>query len=205
MSRLLCILVPIVSFAQQPTPRPAAPRPTTTESPSSLLQNQISEMRKQIEALREEVKNLDGRLKGSEVIARFHREKVDSVIKNSVLLDPSEKGYGVITTDQGKFFISLDNVEPFLDGYRIVLRIGNPYAITFRDVRISADWNKKMPSDFAKYAEWAESKRTQEFSESTELKPGSWTTFRLALTETKSDQLGYLEVKLTTKGVRMSL
>jgi hypothetical protein len=212
--RLIAYLtIPALLLGQQqprpPVPKPAAVKPQATLPPAidpgvSALQSQISEMRKELEFLRGEVKKYDSWFEGRDSLAQFYREKVDSVIKQSVTLDPSEKGYGIITTNSGHFFVSLDNVEPFLDGYRIVLRIGNPYAITFRDVRINAAWNKKFPSDISKYNEWAQTRRTQEFSESTELKPASWTTFRLALTETKPDQLGYLEIKLSTAGVRMS-
>jgi hypothetical protein len=201
------LVVPMVLNAEQrPAPlKTAAPSiPARTQDATGALQKQLVDLKIQVEGLSQAVKKYESWFKYRDALAQMYQEKVDAVIKNSVFLDPSERGYDTITTDTGTFFVSLGKVEPFLDGYRIVLEIGNPYAITFFDLKITIEWNKKIPSDLSNYDAWLKTKRVQDFSDLTELRPGSWTNLPLVLSDTKPDQLGYLQVKLSAKSVRMN-
>jgi hypothetical protein len=50
---------------------------------------------------------------------------------NSVSITPDEKGYGLLKTPFGNLFISTESIEPYLDGYKIHLKIGNPTSAHF--------------------------------------------------------------------------
>ncbi len=185
MSRFCAFLLvfPMVLSAQQ---RPA--------------QNSVAGMQKEIASLKKQVDALDRELTD---FARLYHDKLDSIAAESVVLDPASQKFGVLTTMSGRFFIRLDRIEPLDDGYRVTVAVGNPYEATFIDVKLAIEWNRKMPTDFSKYKDWFKARRTQEFSQTSELRPGSWTTIPLVLADTKADQLGYLEVKLTTAGVKL--
>jgi Protein of unknown function (DUF3251) len=50
---------------------------------------------------------------------------------NSVSVSPQEKGYGLLKTPFGTLLISTESVEPYLDGFKIHLKIGNPTSAHF--------------------------------------------------------------------------
>jgi len=49
----------------------------------------------------------------------------------SVPITPQDKGYGLLKTPYGTLLVSTENVEPYLDGYKIHLQIGNPMSAHF--------------------------------------------------------------------------
>jgi outer membrane murein-binding lipoprotein Lpp len=55
-------------------------------------------------------------------------------IHRTVFLDATAKGFERIDTDTGSFFISVEDVQPYLDGYKLRLKIGNPSSATFNAV-----------------------------------------------------------------------
>jgi len=181
----LFVSVPFLLSGQQ--------RPLATPDSVAALQKQVTDLKKQVQSLDQALT----------FFAQMYREKLDTALAESVALEPGSQKFKVVTTQSGRFFIRLDQVEPFSDGYRVTLAVGNPYGIAFTDTKVTLAWNRKEPSDFLKYGEWLKTKRSQEFSSSTELHPESWTKIPLVLSDTKPDQLGYIEVKLTTGGVRM--
>ena len=61
-------------------------------------------------------------------------------------LDPAAKGYGVIATNKGRFFIAVEKVETYLDGQRVFLRIGNPSSAAFGGCKLDVTWNSRGPS-----------------------------------------------------------
>jgi hypothetical protein len=169
--------------------------------PPAVAQDSVASLQKQITNLKNQVQALDRELTD---FARLYHDKLDNIAAESVVLDPTSQKFGVLTTMSGRFFIRLDQIEPLGDGYRITLAVGNPYEATFIGLKVGLDWNRKMPSDFSKYREWLKGRRSLEVNEGPELRAGSWTTIPLVLHDTKADQLGYLEVKLSTSGVKLA-
>ena len=49
----------------------------------------------------------------------------------SVPVTPQDKGYGLLKTPFGTLLVSTESVEPYLDGYKIHLQIGNPMSAHF--------------------------------------------------------------------------
>ena len=186
MSRFsaLVLVFPVLLFAQPPA---------AAQDSVASLQKQIANLKSQVQALDRELTDF----------ARLYHDKLDNIAAESVVLEPSSQKFGVLTTMSGRFFIRLDQIEQAGDGYRVTLAVGNPYEATFIGVKLGFEWNRKMPSDFSKYREWAKGGRSLEVSEGPDLRPGSWTTVPLILHDTKADQLGYLEVKLSTSGVKL--
>ncbi len=203
--RCALLLLPVLVFAQQKPVPPKATAPTVVATPAQVqaLQKELDDLKKEVAALRAEVKKQADGFEGRDFLAQLYQKKVDAVIKESVTLDPAENGYGIITIDSGTFFISLEKIEPFLNGYKATLKVGNPYAITFTNVKLNVEWNKKFPKDLANYGEWVKTKHAQEFSDTTVLPPGKWTLFPVVLSDTKPDEVAYLEVKLSVQALRM--
>lgn len=84
-------------------------------------------------------------------------EAVDSLIRNvgflrprvheAVVLDTTAKGFQRIDTDNGSFFMSLVDVQSYLDGYKVRLNIGNPSSASYQGIRLRLKWGKAEPPD----------------------------------------------------------
>ena len=111
--------------------------------------------------------------------------------QRTVYLDYANKGYQRIDTDAGSFFIFVQDVQPFLNGYKLRLQIGNPSAADFNGFRLNLVWGRHMAvqssstnavlsADQVKEAtqslvEWAQSLHSKDVDFVDELKPGCWT------------------------------
>ena len=73
-------------------------------APVQALQKEIDDLKKEMAALRAEVKKHGDWFAGRDFMSQLYRKKVDAVIKESVTLDPAENGYGIITIDSGTLF-----------------------------------------------------------------------------------------------------
>jgi hypothetical protein len=69
---------------------------------------------------------------------------------------PDDKGYGKLETDLGTLFVSTESVDPYLDGYKIHLNIGNPSYATFSDFKLIASWGPLL-TNFDDWDKWSAS------------------------------------------------
>ena len=123
---------------------------------------------------------------------------------DSVSLDPTEKGYGRIDTSSGFFLVSIKNAEPYLDGYKLQLRIGNPTAARYTGFKLSVSWQKPYPEqrqgesdeEFSKRQEqWAqEQPHEKEFSFTETLYPASWNSVSLVVSPANAEEIKSLTV-----------
>jgi hypothetical protein len=124
-----------------------------------------------------------------------------------VLLDPAEKGYQRLDTDNAFFFVSCEDAQPYLDGQKLTIRIGNPFAVRFVGFTVTVQWGRRYTrngADNISYAMWKSGLKTKEFSFPTALEPARWSEVELILPATSVDQIGYLEVSMKTNTVSLS-
>jgi hypothetical protein len=123
---------------------------------------------------------------------------------NEAVFDAANStGFSRINTDSGFFLVALKNVEPYLDGYRISLDVGNPLSATYKNLKFNVSWGKKYDSkesanDPNAYQKWLSALHTKEISVVDDLAAGTWNKVQLVLSPAKSDELGYISIKLTT-------
>jgi hypothetical protein len=87
------------------------------------------------------------------------------------------QNYAVHETEQGKFLISTIGVEPYLDGFKVRLNVGNLSSARFNGVKVQAFWPGPAPTNGpATY-----SLIDQEFQLTTVFPPGAWTEIEVAL------------------------
>lgn len=53
-----------------------------------------------------------------------------------ILLRPEEHGYQPINTTIGKILIETEDVQPFMDGYKVFLKAGNPTSATLSGIKL---------------------------------------------------------------------
>jgi hypothetical protein len=119
---------------------------------------------------------------------------------SSIVLDVgSLNTYQKLNIPTGFFLISIIDTKPYLDGYKVYLNIGNPFFITYGDIKCKVKWGIKNENfKREKYIEWWQSLRKKEISFTQEIKPGSWNKVELILVPAKPEELGYIKLDIET-------
>ena len=121
----------------------------------------------------------------------------------TAIIHPSRREFQRIDTSSGFFLISCLDAKPFLQGYKVILKIGNPSSAIYNGFKIKAKWGrkfdyKKTSSGGPNYEDWKKSLREKETSYVNDLKPASWNRIELILSPAKSEELEHIELSLQT-------
>jgi hypothetical protein len=103
------------------------------------------------------------------------------------------------------FLVTVKNVAPYVDGFRITCNFGNPSSATFAGFKLTAKWGPRQDvskKDF-KFSQWRASLREKELSLTDSLLPGSWNPVTFVLAPARADEFGYLELSITTDNIRL--
>jgi ABC-type transporter Mla subunit MlaD len=121
---------------------------------------------------------------------------------SEVVLDPSDPDKFVrVNTTSGFFLVSLKNVEPYLDGHKVTLDIGNPTTATYKNLRMKATWGSKFDPQLARddpsaYSKWEAGLKLKDVSVVDDVKPGAWNKITFVLAPSKPTEMGYLKLKM---------
>jgi hypothetical protein len=152
-----------------------------------------------------------------ETLERFHKYargniqslsrrigELEALNSTSVTLDASQPGsvYQQIVTSSGRFLVMLTNAEPYLDGFRVTIEIGNITSATYNGFKLNASWPGPVPEDpdANNLEAWSKKSETQkrEFSFTDDLPPGAWTRVRLSLTPAIAEDVKAIEISMET-------
>jgi hypothetical protein len=175
------------------TPAPSAATSSEYESRIAALQRDLQKQRSDFEGFRQAFQSLanSGGLSG--------RNKI-------VVLDPASKSYGRIDTDNGFFLVSCQDVQPYLDGYKVTLHVGNPLGVRFVGFKITAQWGPRYTvaaNDDGSWGRWRAGLKATDFSFTDTLEVGRWNEVELVLAQTTANQVGHIQVSLETNVVSM--
>ncbi len=179
-----------------------ATQPARPENTSVETRAQLAELGRTVDALQERLEKLES----SSIRAYFDVANLKGRNK-TISLDPATpKHYQRLDSEEGFFVVSLQDALPYLDGYRTVLRIGNLTSATYVGFKINATWGPRY--DFDKYnpesyTKWETEKQTREFSFTDSLRPGAWNRIELIAPATSPNQMGFIEVSITTDTVSL--
>lgn len=149
------------------------------------LQTQLERIQSQIESLQNDVLALQSSVAPYE----------------TATFDPGNPGgYQRIDTTSGVFLVSVKNVTPYVDGFRVTCNVGNPSSATFSGFKVKAKWGPRrdFKSKGFNFAQWQALLREKELSLTESLRPGAWNPVTFVLSPAKADEFGYLELSLTT-------
>jgi hypothetical protein len=141
------------------------------------VQKKLDEQGAEIQVLKAELESLklDEKLR-----------KLDQI----AILSTSEKGYSAISTDLGVITVTLDDVQPYATGSKVILRFGNLTSASFTDPKAKIDWG---PVDEKGYPDNAKAK-TKDLDFIKPLPPGEWTSFDVILDGVSPSSLGFVRV-----------
>ena len=116
-------------------------------------------------------------------------------------LTPGSDGYSVVQCDLGRMTVSLKNIEPYPNGSRISLQIGNLSSANINGAQARIEWGNVDEKGTPKNEE-AHSREVK-FAKS--LRAGAWTTVPVVLEGIPPAALGFVRVKdVTHSGISLS-
>jgi hypothetical protein len=135
---------------------------TQPEGPKSeLLQSDIAALAKRIKAL-----ELDKAIR-------------DLQNTNAAWFDPQDpKKYAPVKSPAGPVLVVLENMEPYLDGFKITFRLGNPTSASLSGVKGKISWGAAF--DVNKPTENIEP-LSKQFDDPTVFAPGTWTNLTISI------------------------
>lgn len=115
--------------------------------------------------------------------------------------DPvNSKGYWRVDSNTGTFLLSIKNIAPYVDGFKVTCNFGNPSAVTYNGFTLKAKWGPRFEPKSKKmtYTQWQASLQEKEFKMTESLRAGSWNPVSFVVSPATADSFGYLELSLQT-------
>lgn len=129
--------------------------------------------------------------------------KKDAVTFN---LKQGEEGFKPFDSPAGKLLLSVRDVQPHLDGYKVALDIGNTTSATLTNLKIKVYWNFQPVPEKATIAQWvAIGKETKKriFTPTKALSPGTWSKVELYISPATLEELKCVEFDVETPNVSL--
>jgi hypothetical protein len=125
--------------------------------------------------------------------------RVTALESGDATVSAEEEGYDVAKTKFGPFTVSTRGATPYLDGYKIKLRIGNLTNANFNGAKLNVGWGLPY-SQNVNINTWSKSQKTKTFDLTNVIRSGSFTDMEVALTPAKPD-----EIKQFTVGIELNI
>ena len=88
------------------------------------------------------------------------------------------------------FFAACTKIEPYLEGHRITLSIGNPHSFNFSNVKGALNYG----------TDWADSiEKKIDISITETIRSASWTSVTITVNPSKTEDMRYLELSLNAE------
>jgi hypothetical protein len=184
------LLSAVLSACAQPTQEPQEPPDDASVERVKALEDQLAVVENEMAVI--------------EITDRRHREKYAKGV-----FDPSESTYQRIDVADGfgSFAVSVQDVQPFGDGVRVKLHLGNLTTADFDNVKLQVVYAPRAPElkseTLAAYNKWLEEKKSKNVELTTKLKAGSWNPTTVALPGIAADRFGYIEVSIETNTISL--
>ena len=177
----------------------------STQKPEFLAGGSVKPDRDRILELERETQSLTERVKSlQEEVESFKTQSdLDEVIANErrmAYLTPGKDGYSVIESDIVKLTVSLENVQPYANGSRVILRFGNVSSATINDLKGTIEWGKVDETGLPQNSK----AKSRDITLNKPLRPGSWTNVPVVLETVPAGELGFVRVRnLRHKGISL--
>ncbi len=159
------------------------------------LTNRIDEFGSYMEELQEDCSSYDDDIKE---LNKF----IDTQTRNTNLLFERTKdapkraylsvfeiGYDVAETKVGNLILAINSIEPYLDGYKVDINIGNPNNATFNGLELDVICIAK---------DRVGDPETHLISVTDTISAGSWNSVEFMIPGLSFDNLGYLNIQATS-------
>lgn len=197
------------------------PRSSAMQSDMDRLQREIDDLRRiatQVKALRTEVDELNSKAIGPVNLAlgaldsRLTKlEDSHSLIASKIVLNFASKSFTRLATPSGVLFVSVQDAQPYLDGYKVFLDIGNPSNASLVGGNLEISWGPKprkpIGSEDTKQnirADWFLDRMVKTVELAQPIRSGSWNKVELILTPAKAADLELVEMSATFTSIGLA-
>lgn len=182
-----------------------------------------------LKGLQEDINYLQNDLIDSRVKIQNLSEKIEAltieldVIRNEKIhfnCKCLRKDFYTINTGSGMLFISIKEVKPYLNGYRLSLEIGNPNFVTYINPEINLSWNISFQQHWKNQSEakekqkttkekiqipfWKDTLQEKSYCALKRFLPGIWNEIEIDIPNVTLDQLEYCELSIKAGTVILS-
>ena len=180
--------------------------PSCDLPPNKSLSESVKTLQQENASLSESVENL------TTVVNDLQTRLVslEAGVYRTAELDPTAREFQRLDTSVGALAVAIRNVQPFADGVRVLLAIGNLTSATLGKVEIRAKWGKRRPtykkgSSYVQETKlWLDSLKERPISLTQDLKPGHWNKVSLTLPGTPPQEFGHLEISITSSAIALT-
>lgn len=131
--------------------------------------------------------------------------KLDQYSKAVFNASNSGKGFARLDSSTGMFFLILEKTEQFSDGYKLYFRLGNPQTCIYSGFNVKLRWGAKYNDQDKTISkeDWEKSLKNSDMSFQNILIPGQWTSFEIAISPAKPEEIEYVEIKIQAEQISM--
>ncbi|HVS26540.1 MAG TPA: hypothetical protein VHE58_04490 [Burkholderiales bacterium] len=131
--------------------------------------------------------------------------------KNATFDPTREHAFQRVDANVGTFLVVLENVQPYLDGQKITLLIGNLNYVIFNGLTLNVSWGSREP-DWSKLNDEERTKAAEAYISTQHekevkltdiLRPATWNKVQFNIAPAKAEQFGELRISITTNQVQM--
>lgn len=132
---------------------------------------------------------------------RLAWQQVQASQFSTASIDPDSKHYVRLDTGICPLLISTEGAEPYLDGFKVKLQVGNPSLATFSGFTLVANWGRSYTNGADSLESWqsAQKCRTNEMADT--LTAGAWTPVEVTLTPATAEELRQATVSIQLDAV----
>jgi hypothetical protein len=122
---------------------------------------------------------------------------------NDAFIDVNSKAFSPAKSAEGTFLISCQGVEPYLEGYKVHLQVGNPTTLMVDNPKLTIEWG---PADSGKdsYDAWKKALRQTTVTLNESLRPGFWNNVEVIVSPAKANELAHFKVSIETDSVSLT-
>ncbi len=160
------------------------------------LQTKVVDLRAEVAELkssneREEIDNLRQKLEWVELMQS---------ISKIAYLTPGATGYATVQFDLGALTLKIDDIQPFANGSKATLRIGNLLSSKINGLQVTIEWGEVDKKGYA-INDKAKSKK---LTLAETLGAGAWTRVSVVLEGVKAENLGFIRVRdISHRGIEL--
>jgi hypothetical protein len=156
------------------------------------IEDENKRLMDEVVMLRQDVGQLKADVKKDEEGVLFLLTKVDTTDGTQpASLSGSTKGFELAKTEYGSFLVSLVDVQPYLDGFKVTLSIGNPLYADITDGTISVKYGTSSTDSLSTVSQPIDQP----------IAGGHWTDVVITVAPAKVEQLDYIGVSLDPTGM----
>jgi hypothetical protein len=172
----------------------------------------------QIEVLKAQLDLLRADVKTQEFTQELYLDDLRSMLSGAkpVEIDVTQKSYTPIHTPSGLLFIQCMGAEPYLNGHKLKLAIGNPLLATFNGFKLKCLYGPKQPpmptgpyepKTWQQYREASDkslkSRRETEARFTETIGAGFWKEVELILVPSSAEELGMITIAMEIDAVHL--